>query len=96
MHDLVYKLTSWRDAAFVTPSATAEILGYSEGHVRKLMAGGGLETVRLADRGPLFVTVPSLLEFIDGVEPVRPEQVNPAPRRPAPRTPTLRLVVDNT
>lgn len=61
---------SWRDCAFVTPAKAAAILGYSVGTVRNLLFNEGLRAVRLARGGPMFVTVESLIELIDGAEPV--------------------------
>jgi hypothetical protein len=61
---------NWRDCAFVTPAKAAAILGYSVGTVRNLLFDEGLRAVRLARGGPMFVTVESLIELIDGAEPV--------------------------
>jgi hypothetical protein len=61
---------NWRDCAFVTPAKAAAILGYSVGTVRNLLFSEGLRAVRLARGGPMFVTVESLIELIDGAEPV--------------------------
>ena len=61
---------NWRDCAFVTPAKAAKILGYSVGTVRNLIFSEGLRAVRLARGGPMFVTVESLIELIDGAEPV--------------------------
>jgi hypothetical protein len=61
---------NWRDCAFVTPAKAATILGYSVGTVRTLLFNEGLRAVRLARGGPMFVTVESLIELIEGAEPV--------------------------
>jgi hypothetical protein len=61
---------NWRDGAFVTPARAAAILGYSVGTVRNLLFNEGLRAVRLARGGPMFVTVESLIELIDGAEPI--------------------------
>jgi hypothetical protein len=61
---------NWREGEFVTPAKAAEILGYSIGTVRNLLFNEGLRAVRLARGGPMFVTVESLIELIDGAEPV--------------------------
>ena len=61
---------NWRDCAFVSPAKAAAILGYSVGTVRNLLFNEGLRAVRLARGGPMFVTVESLIELIDGAEPV--------------------------
>jgi hypothetical protein len=61
---------NWRDCAFVSPTKAAAILGYSVGTVRTLLFNEGLRAVRLARGGPMFVTVESLIELIDGAEPV--------------------------
>jgi hypothetical protein len=94
MNEVALRLTSWRDAAFVAQPAAAEILGYSLGHVRRLISVGALNTVRLARGGPLLVTVPSLLDFIDSAEPVSGASVARL-RRPATKRPNLQLVVNN-
>ena len=79
---------NWRDCAFVTPAKAAEILGYSVGTVRNLLFNEGLRAVRLARGGPMFVTVESLIDLIDGAEPVSKAELarlarnaasNPAP-----------------
>ncbi|SHH20702.1 hypothetical protein SAMN05444169_6315 [Bradyrhizobium erythrophlei] len=61
---------NWRDGVFVTPAKAASILGYSIGTVRNLLFNEGLRAVRQARGGPMFVTVESLIELIDGAEPV--------------------------
>jgi hypothetical protein len=61
---------SWRDCAFVTLAKAASILGYSVGTVRNLLFSESLRAVRLARGGPMFVTVESLIDVIDGAEPV--------------------------
>lgn len=61
---------SWRDCAFVPLAKTAAILGYSVGTVRNLLFIEALRAVRQARGGPMFVTVESLIELIDGAEPV--------------------------
>jgi hypothetical protein len=61
---------NWRDGEFVTPAKAAAILGYSLGAVRNMVFDERLRAVRLARSGPMFVTVESLIELIDGAEPV--------------------------
>jgi hypothetical protein len=61
---------NWRECVFVTPAKAASILGYSVGTVRNLLFSEGLRAARLARGGPMFVTVESLIELIDGAEPV--------------------------
>jgi hypothetical protein len=61
---------NWRDCVFVAPAKAAAILGYSVGAVRNMVFNERLRAVRLARSGPMFVTVESLVELIDGAEPV--------------------------
>lgn len=61
---------NWRESEFVTLGRAAQILGYSISTIRNLLFNEGLRAVRLARGGPMFVTVESLVELIDGAEPV--------------------------
>jgi hypothetical protein len=83
---------SWRDCAFVTPQRAAHILGYSIGTVRTLIFNEGLKAVRLARNGPMFVTVESLIEFIDNAEPISKSDLARLARDPIDRRPALFLI----
>jgi hypothetical protein len=66
---------NWRECEFVTPAVAAKILGYSVSTIRNLLFNDGLRAVRLARSGPVFVTVKSLIEFIDGAQPVSKDEL---------------------
>jgi hypothetical protein len=71
---------SWRECEFVSPTRAAQILGYSVGTIRNLLFNEGLRAVRLARSGPMFVTVESLVELIDGAEPISKAELGRAAR----------------
>jgi hypothetical protein len=71
---------NWRECEFVSPARAAQILGYSVGTIRNLLFNEGLRAVRLARSGPMFVTVESLIELIDGAEPVSKSELTRSPR----------------
>lgn len=80
----------WRDRAFVSIPEAAAIVARSTDRIRDWLGEGRLDGCRLTPGGPLVVIVPSLVRFVDEIEP--------APRE-VPRSmgqPPLRLVVDNT
>lgn len=83
---------SWRECAFVTPQRAAHILGYSIGTVRNLISNEGLKAVRLAKRGPMFVTVESLIEFINSAEPISKVELARLARSTADHKPELLLI----
>lgn len=83
---------NWRDCAFVTPGRAAEILGYSIGTIRNLLFNEGLRGVRLARAGPMFVTVESLVELIDGAEPLSKTDLARLARTKADYKPLLFLI----
>jgi hypothetical protein len=82
----------WRESAFVTPQRAAHILGYSICTVRTLILDGGLKAVRMAKRGPMFVTVESLIELIDSAEPLSKTDLARLARGTADRKPALLLI----
>lgn len=83
---------SWRDCVFVTPAKAAAILGYSVGTVRNLLFDEVLRAVRLARGGPMFVTVESLIELIDGAEPVSKSELARRARHTANKATPLTVV----
>ncbi|RWF36872.1 hypothetical protein [Mesorhizobium sp.] len=76
----------WRDRAFVSIAEAGEIVARSSDWVRNRVAEGRLHGCRVTPGGPLVVTVPSLVELVDGALQAAP------PPRPA----RLYLAVDNT
>jgi hypothetical protein len=75
---------NWRDGELVTPAKAAAILGYSLGAVRNMVFDERLRAVRLARSGPMFVTVESLIELLDGAEPAKIKRPRNTVNGPAP------------
>jgi hypothetical protein len=81
----------WRDRAFLSMPEAAAIVARSTDRIRDWIGEGRIDGCRLTLGGPLVVMVPSLIRFVDEIEPAAPRDIAKPTRRPA-----LRLVVDNT
>ncbi|WP_312417786.1 hypothetical protein [Shinella sp.] len=65
----------WRDRAFVSVREVAQIMARSPDWVRNRIGEGRLVGRQLQAGGPVVVTVPSVVNFIDGVEAAPPVRV---------------------
>lgn len=85
---MLHAYIPWRERAYLSIDETAEILARSPDWVRWRLCAGLLVGVRLKKGGPLIVTVPSVLAFIENVEAEDPKAISPPVRK-------LHLVVTN-
>lgn len=78
----------WRECAFVSITAAADIVGRTRGWVDRQIVAGRLEARCLPTGGPVVITTASLARMIDRARPIMDYA-------PAPERTKLRLIVCN-
>lgn len=90
------EIVPWHERAFVTVAEAGFILSRSQSWVRDQIVAGTLVSASLPGKGPIAVTVASVLALIERAAPLRQSGADVAPSARCKNTPQLHLVVDNT